>query len=152
MRTGLVVFGAILLLGGVGVAFVAYPTMRDYETTAGQLVRAVSQDAQREYEEAVMMVWAGGCCGSIGFILLLVGLVAKDKNGKATQPPSHYNNQPHPAHLLTIPQQPPAPQPTPQYYVPQPPQPYAFQQTYCESCSTPIQPGWNLCPNCGKDL
>ena len=95
MRTGLVVFGAILLLGGIGVSLVAYPTMTDYETTAGKRARAFSQDAQREYKEAVMMVSAGGCCVSLGVTLILVGLKTREKNGKATQPPDYNNNQPH---------------------------------------------------------
>ena len=82
MNTVLVVIGVLLLVGGVACAAIAYPTMKDYETTAGQLVRVLSEEAEEEYQTAVAMFWLGSCCGVIGLVLLILG-AALNGNKKA---------------------------------------------------------------------
>ena len=115
MNTVLVVIGVLLLVGGVACAAIAYPTMKDYETTMGQLARALSEEAEEEYQTAVAMFWLGSCCGVIGLVLLILG-AALDKN-KTTPtyqyPPPQPYQQPPPQQYYP-PQQPPYQRP-PQY-------------------------------------
>jgi len=153
MNTAAVVIGAILLFSGVVFALIAYPTMKDYETTSGQLVRAVSKDAQEEYENAVMMFWAGSCCGLIGGIILLIGLVMNSEQKKAPKiqlimPPTQvvYQRPPQPQ----IPRLPPPP--PPQHIPPMPQAPPPPPRTPCPSCGNPIETNWKMCPICGRSL
>ena len=136
MRKDEVITGIIMMVLGFGIAVLLLQTISDYESTSGELERAISEDAQEDYEETVMIFNASACCGGIGVLVLIVGLAREEKEKKQQQivvPPPQiiYQQAQNP----------------PQYHTHyQPPQQH---QSLCPNCGTQIQPQWNLCPNCG---
>lgn len=60
---------------------VGYSGVQEYQTTLGQINRALSHSAQHEYQMYMLMETGGGIVALIGFVLSIAGAVA-DKRSK----------------------------------------------------------------------
>jgi len=79
MRSGLLVFGIVLLVAGGLLFMLGYSGVQEYQTTLGQIGRAFSHSAQQEYQMYTLMETGGGIVALIGFVLSIAGAVAGKK-------------------------------------------------------------------------
>lgn len=63
------VIGLILLIGGVVVAITAHQNMAEFQTTGGQIIRALSQQQQQEYQMYSNTRVGGAVAAVIGGLL-----------------------------------------------------------------------------------
>lgn len=71
--SGKTMLGLVLLIGGILIALYAHQNMAEFETTAGQLGRALSDEAQREYQTYSNMRIGGAVAAAIGAVLSISG-------------------------------------------------------------------------------
>lgn len=116
MNRAMVVIGSLMLICGFGLALAAYPTVQDYQTTGGQIVRALDEEAQQEYESAVMVLRLGSCLGMIGLVLLIIGIAIKSSSQRDHPSPIVYQYPPPPT--VYSPPQMVSPPPTEKSYQP----------------------------------
>lgn len=68
------ILGLVLLVGGIAVALYGHQNMGEFETTAGQLGRALSEDAQQEYQTYSNMRIGGAVAAAVGAVLSLADI------------------------------------------------------------------------------
>jgi len=71
---GMGILGLVLLAGGIGVALYGHQNMAEFETTAGQVGRALSEEAQSEYQIFSNMRIGGAVAGAVGAVLSLADI------------------------------------------------------------------------------
>lgn len=80
MRSGTFALGVLLLVLG-GLAFMyAHQGIEEYSTSLGQLGRALSPDAQTQFEELQMIRLGGGITALVGFALTIAGAAGGSKS------------------------------------------------------------------------
>lgn len=143
----ILIIGGALMGAGWSLSAGGHSKVNECNTTEGQIKRSLDPDYQTECEAAVAEsnMYAAVCMSGvpmliIGIIVLIFGLVKKDKTAQPAYPPAAYPPQPYPPQQAPPPyqqyppqqQQYPPPgqypqqQPPPQQYPPQypPPPPY----------------------------
>lgn len=66
--------GLLLLVVGIAVALYAHQNMAEFETTAGQVGRALSEEAQREYRNYSYARIGGAVTAAVGAVLSLADI------------------------------------------------------------------------------
>jgi len=79
MRGGLLAVGIVLFVVGGLFFMVGYSGVQEYQTSLGQIGRALSQSAQQEYQMYTLMEIGGGLVAIIGFVISLAGAVSGEK-------------------------------------------------------------------------
>jgi hypothetical protein len=72
--------GLLLAIIGTGAFLVGGQSVQEQQTTAGQVERAVSDEAQTEYEQNTAMRNLGGLAAVIGGLLVVVGSMSSGGN------------------------------------------------------------------------
>jgi len=77
----LVVGIIFLIIGGI-IFFEGYNQVKEYQSTLGQIGRAVSESAREEYNTYKLMEEFGGIMLLVGFVVSIAGTVSspKEKN------------------------------------------------------------------------
>lgn len=83
MNGYIVVGGIILLIFGVAVFMWSYNQLQDYQTSLGQIGRALSAEAQARYDELQMMQILGIVFGIAGIGALIFGAAKKQSKPPA---------------------------------------------------------------------
>ena len=80
MAKGFAIFiGTILLIAGLLAYIWADDVTDEYETTLGQIGRAVDEDMREEYEQAKIIKSVGIVGAVLGGVFILGGLIAPNK-------------------------------------------------------------------------
>ncbi len=97
---GKLIVGAIVLILGFMIALFGFTVTQEYQTTAGQISRGISQEAEDEYVIAQGMTCFGGIFIIIGIIAVALGLKSKKEESKPvitiSQPSPIQSYQPPP--------------------------------------------------------
>jgi hypothetical protein len=71
---GMGIIGLVLLTGGIAFALYGHQNMSGFETTAGQVGRALSEEARGEYQMFSNMRMGGAVGAAIGAVLSLADI------------------------------------------------------------------------------
>ena len=126
----ILIIGSILFIGGIKMVEVADEAISEYETLPGKVVRILSPEQERHYQDAKeakqtgqSLEIIGGVISVIGIIVMIKGLIVKEETVQSQETPQ----------TIIIQEE------TPQ------------ENRYCKSCGRAIPKDSIVCPYCGVE-
>ena len=124
----ILIIGSILFIGGIKMVEVAGEAISEYETPGGEIVRILSPEQERHYQDAKEAKQQGQMLEVVGVVISVVGIVVIIVGYQKVEEEPQRQQQ-----IVVI--QESAPQ----------------ESKYCKGCGREISGDYVVCPYCGAE-